>query len=188
MTPMWQSFSLSPTKLGDRYRLDELTFADTAATGGNAPKADLPRRLRCHSRAGSAWRSNLTLWDGSALVPDPSRPMPSLANYLPHQLPDVVLLGQPVSEIDHRLIDINHCGRLERQRAGADGLSPEHEQEVRWPSSAGCAVAPRGASSGERSTAATRANSLRHPADLFGALPAAPGSTEYREPQLCLSV
>jgi len=32
-----QSFSLSPTKLGDRYRLDELTFADTAATGGNAP-------------------------------------------------------------------------------------------------------------------------------------------------------
>jgi hypothetical protein len=30
---------LSPTKLGDRYHLDELTFADTAATGGNAPKA-----------------------------------------------------------------------------------------------------------------------------------------------------
>jgi hypothetical protein len=32
-----QSFSLSPTKLGDRYRLHEPTFADTAATGGNAP-------------------------------------------------------------------------------------------------------------------------------------------------------
>jgi hypothetical protein len=30
-------FSLSPTKLGDRYRLDELTFANSAATGGNAP-------------------------------------------------------------------------------------------------------------------------------------------------------
>jgi hypothetical protein len=28
-----------PTKLGDRYRLDELTFADTSATGGNAPIA-----------------------------------------------------------------------------------------------------------------------------------------------------
>jgi len=28
---------LSPTTLGDRYRLDELKFADTAATGGNAP-------------------------------------------------------------------------------------------------------------------------------------------------------
>jgi hypothetical protein len=38
-TVMGQSFSLSPTKLGDRYRLDELTFADTAATGGNAPKS-----------------------------------------------------------------------------------------------------------------------------------------------------
>jgi hypothetical protein len=32
------------------------------------------------------------------------------------------------------------------------------------------------------------ANSLRHPVDLFDALPAAPGSTEHREPQLCLSV
>ena len=42
MTPMWQSFSLSPTKGGDRYRLDELTFADTAATGGNAPFPDTP--------------------------------------------------------------------------------------------------------------------------------------------------
>jgi hypothetical protein len=38
-----QSFALRPTTLGDRYRLDELKFADTAATGGNALKAGTPR-------------------------------------------------------------------------------------------------------------------------------------------------
>jgi hypothetical protein len=32
------------------------------------------------------------------------------------------------------------------------------------------------------------ANLLRHPVDLFDALPAAPGSTEHWEPRLCLSV
>jgi hypothetical protein len=31
-------------------------------------------------------------------------------------------------------------------------------------------------------------NSLRHPVDLFDALPAAPGSTAHWEPRLCLSV
>ena len=42
---MGQSFSLPPTKPGDRYRLDELTFADTAATGGNAPIAVIGQTL-----------------------------------------------------------------------------------------------------------------------------------------------
>jgi hypothetical protein len=39
---------LSPTKLGDRYRLDELTFADTAATGGNAPIGAVRRTSETH--------------------------------------------------------------------------------------------------------------------------------------------
>ena len=59
------------------------------------PQAAVPRRLRCHSRAGYVWRSNLTLWDGSALVPDLSRPMPSVASYLPHQCRMSFYLANP---------------------------------------------------------------------------------------------
>jgi len=164
---------LPPLGLSARYLIRQETSAGAQRNGRCAPITDLPRRLPCHSRADSVWRSNLTLWGGSALVPDPSRPTLSVASNRINFRMSFYLANPTARLIIDKLTLIIAVGYSGRE-TGADGLSPEHELEACWPSSAGCAVAPRGASSGERSTAATRANSLRHPVCLFAPCPPRP--------------